>query len=104
MEFTLAQYVFIVFGAALSAVAATGALAMSHVLLLPIICEPLGLPVEPPILVGYALLTVMSPFSAAVQTVFSSGLTAMVVATQAEPADFATKVGNANEMGANSAA
>ena len=104
MEFTLAQYAFIVFGAALSAVAATGALAMSHVLLLPIICEPLGLPVEPAILVGYALLTVMSPFSAAVQTVFSSGLTAMVVATQAEPADFATKVGNANEMGANSAA
>ncbi|WP_156932890.1 hypothetical protein [Desulfonatronum lacustre] len=46
----------------------------------------------------------MSPFSAAVQTVFSSDLTALVVATQAEPADFATNVGNANKMGANCAA
>ncbi|MFW6037462.1 MAG: cation:dicarboxylate symporter family transporter [Desulfonatronovibrio sp.] len=79
VEFTIAHYAFIVFGAALSALAATGSLAMSHVLLLPIICDPLGLPVEPAILVGYALLTIMSPFSAAVQTLFSSGLTAMVV-------------------------
>lgn len=79
VEFTIAHYAFIVFGAALSALAATGALAMSHVLLLPIICDPLGLPVEPAILVGYALLTIMSPLSAAVQTLFSSGLSAMVV-------------------------
>ncbi|WP_161788449.1 cation:dicarboxylate symporter family transporter [Desulfonatronum thiodismutans] len=104
VEFTLAQYAFIVFGAALSAVAATGALAMSHVLLLPIICDPLGLPVEPAILVGYALLTVMTPFSAAVQTLFSSGLTALVVANQTELADSASIVGSANELGANSEA
>ncbi|WP_146164882.1 cation:dicarboxylase symporter family transporter, partial [Desulfonatronum sp. SC1] len=104
VEFTLAQYAFIVFGAALSAVAATGALAMSHVLLLPIICDPLGLPVEPAILVGYALLTVMTPFSAAVQTLFSSGLTALVVANQTASVDSANNGGNANEMGANSEA
>ncbi len=88
VEFTLAHYAFIVFGAALSALAATGALAMSHVLLLPIICDPLGLPAEPAILVGYALLTIMSPLSAAVQTLFSSGLTAMVVANKPESSRF----------------
>lgn len=101
VEFTLAQYTFIVFGAALSALAATGALAMSHVLLLPIICDPLGLPVEPALLVGYALLTVMSPFSAAVQTVFSSGLTALVVAGQTAPTESVNEIGSANTMGAN---
>jgi proton glutamate symport protein len=101
VEFTLAHYAFIVFGAALSALAATGALAMSHVLLLPIICDPLGLPVEPAILVGYALLTIMSPLSAAVQTLFSSGLTAMTVSNNHGGTNSAKPVGSVSKAGAN---
>ncbi len=47
VEFTLARYAFIVFGTALSVVAATGA--MSHVLSAHHLRPPLGLPVEPAI-------------------------------------------------------
>ncbi len=84
VDFTVSQYLFMIFGAVLSALAATGAMAMTHVLLLPIICEPLGLPVEPAVIAGYALLTIMSPFSAAVQTLFSSGLASLIAVNRSD--------------------
>ena len=56
---------------------------MSYVMLLSIVCGPLGLPLEPAILVGLALMAIMDPLIFAIQVIFGCGLTSILVEKQA---------------------
>lgn len=79
VEFTLFQMAGIVLGAVLCTVAAIGTIGMSYVLLLSIVCTPLGLPLEPAVMVGMAVVAVLDPLMSAIQALFGCGLTALMV-------------------------
>jgi len=85
VDFSLGQYCFIVLGALLSAVAAIGTIGMSYVLLLSIVCGPLGLPLEPAVLVGMALVAIIDPLISAVQALFGCGMTTVLVENEPTP-------------------
>ena len=82
VDFTLWQYLAIACLAILSTVAATGSIGMSYVLLLSIVCGPLGLPPEPAILVGMAAVSLLGPLMAGIQALFGCGVTTLVVESQ----------------------
>lgn len=86
VEFTLGQYGFILLGAVLSTVASIGTIGLSFVTLLSIVCVPLGLPLEPAMLVGLALVAITDPLISASQVIFGCGVTTLLVEDQAEPA------------------
>ena len=79
VNFTLGQCVFIVLGAVLSSLASAGNIGMSFVLLLSIVCGPLGLPLEPAVMVGMALVALVAPLITGVQILFGCGLTSVMV-------------------------
>ncbi len=79
VHFTLGQYAFIVLGAVLSTTASAGTIGMSFVLLLSIVCGPLGLPLEPAVMVGMALIAIIDPLNSAVQAMFGCGMASVLV-------------------------
>lgn len=85
VTFSLGQYLFIVMGAMLSTFAAVGTIGLSYVMLLAIVCTPLGLPLEPAVLAGTALVALLDPAMSAIQALFGCGMTAMIVDKSARP-------------------
>ena len=72
------QYLLLAVLALLATIAAIGSIG-TYVFLLPIICAPLGLPVEPAILIGLGVASLLNPLIAAIQAVFGCGVTTMLV-------------------------
>ena len=79
VTFSFGQYLFIVVGAMLSTFAAVGTIGLSYVMLLAIVCTPLGLPLEPAVLAGTALVALLDPAMSAIQALFGCGMTAVLV-------------------------
>jgi len=84
VSFTPGQYVAIAFLALLCVVSAIGTIGLSYVLLLAIICGPLGLPLEPAVVVGMAAVSIVDPIISGVQALFGCGV-ATLVADRVEP-------------------
>ena len=84
IEFTLIQYMVILLMSALATLAAIGGIG-THVFLLPIVCTPLGLPLDPAILIGLAISSVLNPLFAAVQAIIGCGVTTLLVEKTGEP-------------------
>jgi len=80
IDLTIGQYLGIAILAVLCTFASIGSVGYSCILLFAIICGPLGLPLEPTILVGIATISVFDPFLSANQAFFSCGMTAWLAA------------------------
>jgi proton glutamate symport protein len=80
IDLTLFQYLSIAVLAVLVTLASMGSIGLSHILLFSIICRPLGLPLEPTILVGMAVFSIIDPLASGNQTFFSCGTTAWLAA------------------------
>ncbi|QLA20345.1 cation:dicarboxylate symporter family transporter [Desulfolutivibrio sulfoxidireducens] len=85
VSFTPGQYIAIAFLALLCVVSAIGTIGLSYVLLLAIICGPLGLPLEPAVVVGMAAVSIVDPIISGVQALFGCGVATLVV-DKANPA------------------
>ncbi len=83
--FTPWQYLAIALLAMLCVVSAIGTIGLSYVLLLSIICGPLGLPLEPAVVVGMAAVSIVDPIISGVQALFGCGVATLVV-DKAKPA------------------
>ncbi|MDQ7831324.1 MAG: cation:dicarboxylase symporter family transporter [Desulfovibrionaceae bacterium] len=84
VSFTPGQYIAIAFLALLCVVSAIGTIGLSYVLLLAIVCGPLGLPLEPAVVVGMAAVSIVDPIISGVQALFGCGV-ATLVADKAKP-------------------
>lgn len=84
VSFTPGQYLAIAFLALLCVVSAIGTIGLSYVLLLAIVCGPLGLPLEPAVVVGMAAVSIVDPIISGVQALFGCGV-ATLVADKAQP-------------------
>ncbi len=84
IDLTLSQYLVMALLAVLCAIASIGSVGVSAILLFSLICGPFGLPLEPTILVGLAIMSVLGPFMAGNQAFFSCGLTAWLAAKPVE--------------------
>lgn len=62
----------------LATIAAIGSIG-TYVFLLSVVCNPLGLPVEPAILIGLGVTSLLNPLIAAIQAVFGCGVTTLLV-------------------------
>jgi|GEM_PF-125104 len=78
VAFTPGQYIAIAFLALLCVVSAIGTIGLSYVLLLAIICGPLGLPLEPAVVVGMAAVSIVDPIISGVQALFGCGVATLV--------------------------
>lgn len=78
IDLNLGQYLLMALMAMLATIAAIGSIG-TYVFLLPIVCTPLGLPVEPAILIGMGVTSLLNPLIAAIQAVFGCGVTTMLV-------------------------
>ncbi|NDY57252.1 cation:dicarboxylase symporter family transporter [Desulfovibrio sulfodismutans] len=85
VSFTPGQYIAIAFLALLCVVSAIGTIGLSYVLLLAIVCGPLGLPLEPAVVVGMAAVSIVDPIISGVQALFGCGVATLVV-DKAKPA------------------
>jgi proton glutamate symport protein len=81
VSFTPGQYVAIAFLALLCVVSAIGTIGLSYVLLLAIVCGPLGLPLEPAVVVGMAAVSIVDPIISGVQALFGCGVATLVADT-----------------------
>ncbi|MEF3697359.1 cation:dicarboxylate symporter family transporter [Desulfolutivibrio sp.] len=79
VSFTPGQYLAIAVLALLCVVSAIGTIGLSYVLLLAIICGPLGLPLEPAVVVGMAAVSIVDPIISGVQALFGCGVATLVV-------------------------
>ena len=87
VELSLFHYVAIGMLAVLATLAAIGTVGMAYVMLLSIVCVPLGLPVDPAVLVGLAAVSIAGPFMAGVQAVFGCGVSALLAGSDRDGAD-----------------
>jgi Na+/H+-dicarboxylate symporter/ABC-type amino acid transport substrate-binding protein len=78
VAFTPGQYLAIAFLALLCVVSAIGTIGLSYVLLLAIVCGPLGLPLEPAVVVGMAAVSIVDPIISGVQALFGCGVATLV--------------------------
>lgn len=78
IDLGISQYLLIAVLGILATIAAIGSIG-TYVFLLAIICTPLGLPVEPAILIGLGVASLLNPLIAAIQAVFGCGLTTLLV-------------------------
>jgi len=79
VDLSIGQYLGVVLLGVMATVAAIGTIGMAFVLLLSIVCGPLGLPLEPAILVGMAVVSIIDPLLSAVQALFACGVTTLLV-------------------------
>ncbi len=87
VSFTPGQYLAIALLALLCVVSAIGTIGLSYVLLLAIVCGPLGLPLEPAVVVGMAAVSIVDPIISGVQALFGCGVATLVVDKEEPAAD-----------------
>jgi proton glutamate symport protein len=80
MDLTISQYIGIALLSVLCSIASIGGVGYSCVLVFSIICGPLGLPLEPTILVALATVSILAPLMSGNQAFFSCGITAWMAA------------------------
>ena len=78
IDLGMGQYLLMATLGVLATIAAIGSIG-TYVFLLSIVCTPLGLPVEPAILIGLGVASLLNPLIAAIQAVFGCGVTTLLV-------------------------